>query len=215
MTKRSTTIILASIAAVAVFSVFSVGFAKWALVETDSTEVGGNIVVENVDTSSVYKFDGNPVVDHAICFGRPTDEQIASYGISNPWLTVTGEKYEVLSTFIDIKVIGLTNVNYKNILEIGAVTETSGKYASAYASGLVGSLPAPTTNQLTYIGGNAVRLTINFTWGSAFNYENPYKYYNSQTQTAVVENDAFSKLTSLKNLLNGVNYKIVLGTKTN
>ena len=213
MTKRTTTITISSIAALAVVSIFSVGFAKWAMVETDQIQLDGVILVDNVDTNSVNKFETTPVVDHSICFGIPTAEQIANYGISDPWLNVTGSKYEVLSTFIDLKVTGLTSTNFKSILEVGALTDNSNKYATAYSEGLVGALPAPSLNDLTYVSDNIARLTITFTWGSAFNGENPYKFYNSQAQTTTLEADASAKLTRLHSLLNGVSYTIKIATK--
>ena len=210
MKKRTTAIIVSSIAALSVVSIFSIGFAKWALVETDQTKVDGVILVENVDANSVNKFENTPVVDHAICFGRPTDTQIESYGISDPWLMVNGTKYEVLSTFIDVKVTGLTESNYTQMLEVGNLVEPTGKYATAASEGLVGALPI---GQLSYLSGNSARITFNFSWGTSFNNENPYKYYNLQAQTSILEADASAKLTRLKSLLDGVNYSLTIATK--
>ena len=210
MNKRTTGIIISSLAAVSVISIFSIGFAKWALVETDQANLDGVIYVENVDASSVNKFENTPVVDHAICFGRPTDSQISSWGITNPWLDVNGTKYEVLSTYIDVKVSGLTQDNYLDILEVGNLVESSGKYATAVSEGLVGALP---TGELSYLTGNSARITFTFSWGNSFNNENPYKYYNLQTQTSTLEADASAKLTRLKALLDGVNYSLTLATK--
>ena len=213
MGKRTITIVISSIDVLSAISVFSIGFATWATADDDIVQLDGIIAVGAVNTSSANQFIETPVADHAVCFGRPTEEQIESYGFSDPWLTVTGTKYEALSTFIDIKVSGLTDTNFKDILDIGELKDTSNRYALAYNEGLVGALPTPTNDDLTYVGENCARLTITFTWGNAFNNENPYKFYNSQVPTAALEKDASTKLTKLNNYLNGISYSIKISTK--
>ena len=210
MNKKSIAIALISLTTLSVVFIFSIGFAKWVLVESDTTNADGFIAVETVDAHSVNKFENDPQVSQAICFGRPTETQIANYGITNPaWITVSGTKYEALSAHIDVKVTGLTSTNYLSILEVSSLIENTGKYQTAYEEHLVGALPTPV---VSYANSNVARITLNFSWGIAFNSENPYKYYNSQAQTTALQADANVKLNRLKDLLNGVNYSITLST---
>ena len=210
MNKKSIAIALTTLTALSVVSIFSIGFAKWVLVETDSTDVEGFIFVEKVDTNSINKFENDPIVSQAICFGRPTDEQIAGYAIAEPaWLTVNGTKYESLSAYIEVQVSGLTSENYLDILEVSALSENSGKYQIAATEHLVAALPTP---EIQYVSGNTARINLNFSWGTAFDSVNPYKYYNTKVQTTALESDANIKLNRLKDLLDGVSYSIKLST---
>lgn len=51
-------------------------------------------------------------------------------------------------------------------------------------------------------------ISINFAWGKYFDYQNPYKYYNSKSYTADLQADATQKIGELKNL--GANVKFAL-----
>ena len=209
LSKRTFKIIISSSVALVVVSLFSVGFATWSVMEGDQLNVeDGKIVVESVDASNVNKFENVPTVSNAICFGHPEDTSI--YGFTDPWLNVNGNKVENLTCYIDAQITGLTIDNYDKILVVDDLVESSGKYATAVSEGLVGALPAAV---ISYVGDNTARVTFTFTWGTAFNNKNPYEFYNSQPQSFALEVDASEKLSSLKTLLDGVNYSVKLSTK--
>lgn len=51
-------------------------------------------------------------------------------------------------------------------------------------------------------------ISINFAWGKYFNYQNPYKYYNSQKYTPALQTDATEKIGKLKDLGSNVQFAL-------
>ena len=217
MKLRNKSGLIAAIAGLAAVSMFSVGFAAWVLSATDEATVGGSISVDTVDESGVYTFEAAPAFDDAsIVFGTPTAAQISAYGLPAspaPWLTVTGSVNEKLTATLSIKVKNVASLaDAKAHIVIGSLTETTGKYADALSDNLVAALPAPTANDLTWNDStSSAELVITFAWGSAFNGENPYKYYNSMANTPANAADAAEKLTALEDL-QGAAYTLQIST---
>lgn len=167
-----------------------VGFAAWTI-NAKNTEIGSGditvsadgMVIDNriaIDTKNSKFKDGFSTVS----FVADTTKKKAS-----DWLTVTGESKEQLTLKYDVVVTGGKGLKVQ-ISEAKVVDEGTQKtftnLTGADNKKIFGALPSISqvidmTEQTTkatkgtYIG----TIELTFTWGEAFENENPYKYYNA------------------------------------
>ncbi len=62
-------------------------------------------------------------------------------------------------------------------------------------------------------GDSKFRITIKFGWGSAFDYLNPYDYYEAhKSDSGFNYNDLYNNLNEMYNVLDGVSFKLTIKT---
>ena len=232
--------IAASIAILSSAAVVSTGFAAWVItggdevVKTDGTITADEISNE-VHTISDLKFvDGN----NTIYFGAPSSpKSTVSSWLNNT--SDKKEKLAVKLSFT-VSVYESTLPSPKALFEKIEVseepqTDTTLNY-STYAEtkpgkGYVKDFPTISLgNSYSEAAGNTYgiylvkdgeldatghtqkfNLTVIFGWGTAFEDDNPYYYYNGKVRNSDNESDAMSKIHDLHNM----NAKLKITIKTN
>lgn len=207
MNRKAMTIGIASFACIAMVSA---GFAAWVITKpTGEAEANGNILVDatSVKEASIetaWKDGKNNIV-----YGYNTD----GVTTNTPWLTNDDpEMLEDLDLTLTVTVNGVSNLQ-------GNLAFTFGEniaFNDAVTAGYVGALPTlgtKTIEELKALDTDSddnvtFDVDVQFTWGTLFNSENPYKYYNNQTYSDDLANEASERLSGLKNALSNLSYVI-------
>lgn len=206
-------IFLTSILATTVLS--SIGFATWIITVNSDVNAEGNAVVDDIVDKSLgitYKWDD-------------TDSQTASFifGWSNvttsatPWLTNSGKNKNGVETeerLTHTLNISIENTEYLKELKI-TMTTSGGQWKDAVDNNYV---VAPTLGTITKdkitIDSNTNKGTYNllvtFDWGSVFGEENPYTYYNNQSFSTKIKDEAVSRIGQLETYLTGVTFTFTI-----
>ena len=218
MKLRNKSGIIAAVAGLTAVSLLSVGFASWVLSATDTTTQEGSIQVETVDTSAVFLIDSvtlNPSPAN-FKFGTPSETQISGYSglVAEPWLTFDDAGTENLTVVISLDVQNVADQTAATAhVELTAFTASAG-YADAVTHNYVAALPAANTIAPVYnTTTNKVDFTITLSWGSAFGGKNPYEYFNTQTKSSALINEANTKLNGIATDLASVTYSVTIVTK--
>lgn len=200
-------------------SLVGIGFASWVISANDSETIIGNVEVQTVTDRRLditvkdltYSTDHYAAGDsNKIIFGMPTDEEIASAGITNPWLTNSDDTVENLSvTFV-------VEVAYKTPDAIAAadITFEASYVANDAIAGLVtkGYLAQPTVEftEVTDSDPNKVtyNVTLTFDWGSSFTGINPYLFYNATGKSSETHGDAAWAAMNVVNSISDLTYTV-------
>lgn len=205
----------------------SVGFAAWVITGDATGNAEGNIttetVVDNRIEMTVEIIGASGDTNPAIHFGKPAGADNAS-----AWLKAVDAKEENLSLTVVVKITNWdtikNNIDVTGSITISDVVNGEKSYTAAKEmeetdevepSGkktveLLGELPTPIsiTNKEFADGEGTVEKTLTFSWGSAFNRENPYTYYNALTSDKADE--AIARLKHIEEKLTGVTYKVTV-----
>lgn len=237
--KSKLTISIASILSVLVL--VGVGFAAWVIINPNvQANTDGTIQVDSVtDNSYDIKAEFSKTTDATngtIVFGKKDDPSI-----TKPWLTNT-EKAEKLTATLTLtaqnfKAESWTAISQKKLaVSMETINDSAegGDFASLVKSNYItyptlsgsGSVSKTLTAwtdtfeiplEKFSLAENATtatyELTITFAWGSEFNSENPYTYYNKQTYNTETAKKASDALTAINKALNGVSYKVSIVEK--
>ena len=209
MKLRNKSGLLAAIAGLAAVSMFSVGFAAWVLSATDSETVDGSISVETVNASAVYYINSATIDGDDFCFGVPSAARVTELSYSNTWLTFeNGSEVENLTVTVKVEA---TNINASSLDHI-SLTITSDDYDAAATAGYVKPLSQAVITETYDSVDEVVVYTITLGWGSLFNNKNPYEYYNTQTKTQALVEEAAERLEGIATALTGAEYTITVAT---
>lgn len=230
--------LMGAVIALSAASLISVGFASWVISQGDTKTVDGQIIVDTVnDVRHVITITGTPA---DIKFAAPAvanqtieNHWLTSDGavVENLIATFNVSITNVLEAKTPADVSFTVAAGVKSGDTFTAETDNTKGYAKAQSLGLVGVLPAVgaegdglgyiTLGTETYVansgeGADTTRgtmsfdVTLNFVWGSAFNYGNPYTYYNTGKTAADYADQANTNLQALKTWLSGVSYRVTV-----
>ena len=216
--------LISAVIALSCASLVSVGFASWVISQGDSRDVEGQIIVDTVDDQR-HLITVNTVDIPAIKFVSN------STSTESKWLT-SDRSDANLTASISITVTNLdSNSKISATLVSGTgtgssfVADTAGNgYLGAYADGYVGQLPTPSLGTGAANASEStswdVTISLTFTWGSYFNSQNPFDFYNAHTANEARDDakhsgddyaqDAASSLDALETYLTGVKYKLTI-----
>lgn len=200
-----------------------------------SITADGNVTSKSIviKETSGFGADSDAATNAAICFApKITEETYNWLGANNE----NGEEdltavYTVnlgISNVTKVKVYGITltekgGTNYSTLSNDGqyqlgkmpaftdnkTVTDGQG-YTKLAKSGTAFTTAGGVAT--TDVDGKATEMTftisINFVWGKYFNYQNPYKFYNSQNYTPALQTDATEKIGKLKELGSNVQFAL-------
>ena len=231
--KTRSKMIAASIAILSSAAVVSTGFAAWVISGGDTKEVGGTIEADEVSskahTLSDITFQGD---SNKISFGAPKDKETISKSNSYDWLqnNATNENLIASATFtvsnVDEIPTDLHTLFSADDCKFEETTSTK-VYADAVKNNYVGAFPTWNLDQ-QYIDQTdpgvylqlgelqqttlTVTLKVVFAWGSAFESQNPFVYFNAQKKTSSLESKAITALTAIRKL-NSATFKVTVATK--
>lgn len=192
--KRKSIILAASI--LGSVAIVSTGFAAWVISAPATTTVEGNVSVDTVkDERYSLEVSWAENANHNLVFGWADSDP----AVSNPWLTHgADDKKENLSVTFTVTVKqGGNVVEGKKPTAIITLTDTDD---SDYATAVTGNLitnPSVVVGDATSTGVYPV--TVSASWGSAFESQNPYVYYNAKT-VAEYGNEALKNLQKIEKL---------------
>ena len=216
MKKR---VIISSLIVLSLLMLVSIGFASWVISNSHSGESTGNFTAyDAVDNGSITV--SNPTQN--IVFGAHTDET-ATYS----WLSDSTLDPQSLSVTFTVqlqnKEAGSANVvltlTPSLVYKVDGTGYSAGdEYTTAqtYFAGpsfsctSVNSKASLSGSTLTFTDNDIATITVTYTWGSAFNGLNPWKYYNDQAYTAELATDAKTKLNALDALVDLVSFKVTV-----
>lgn len=195
--KRKGIILLSSI--FACVALVASGFAAFVISITKEEVVYGNVEVDSVSNES---FVVTKVTDpNNICYCADP-----KYNTEGAWLVYVKDddnQTEVLSTSFEVSCTNSNLLNQSNPFEITvAEADDSTAYSEALTAKIVNTLPTT---------GSAVKkpettdnwiITVNFSWGEAFDYKNPIEYYASKDYSYSSEADSILNSPAYKNLSN-------------
>lgn len=203
MKRKTLTLTLVLLSCLALIGV---GFASWVISTNTTKEVEGNILVDTVT-------DNRLTVETAWL----NDKSSVIFGWKNGDYTYNWLKNSDNDFVENLTVTLVVTVkdNDGNATAAGNITATinggtknaeSGefeddKYTAAKEANLVGALP---TASVTAVEGQTgvYHVSFTFTWGSAFNAQNPLEYYNSQAYSDTLATAAKTNLEALEALNN-------------
>lgn len=201
------------------------GFASWTIVNlSDSTSLNGNISADTMgDVSIVAIEDAKFVEGTEIYFGSPANPDKTEYS----WFQSKATQHECLTAKYTFTAVYTTTTEPTVAITLEE-TDEGNAYATAYEKGFVGSLPSTsgskdgkegtitcekdgdatttTANNVNYYR-QKYNVNVNFVWGSAFGYKNPYYYYNSKAFTVELSQEATQHLNEYPN---GASYKLTI-----
>ena len=207
--------LMGAIIALSCASLVSVGFASWVISQGDSKTVDGSIQVDTVKDDR-HLLTVTPTTGATIVFAAPAG---ASAGA---WLRSDNAKTEQLEAEFTITVTNVAADADESILGFSLKSGTidgnvftedasNAGYKKAYSEGLVADLPSPVYSN-TSVTNNVLTttLTLTFDWGDDFDNNNPYDYYNAQTYTSDLGDEALAQLELLEDCLTGISYRMVI-----
>ena len=192
------------------------GFSAWVITSNMNATVEGNFQAYDVTDNgslSVVLCDstGTQVNSETLIFGKPATPDT----FANPWFTFSNDmSTEVLDAYIKVTFTrndtypqAGVSFNVENKLQSRA--SSSDDYADYSATTYIASptVTATTTggaayanNVLTFTADGSAIVKISYDWGSAFEGENPYNYYNALTLTDEVKTAAYNNVKGLYQL---------------
>lgn len=198
----------------------SVGFAAWVITGDATGNAEGNIttetVVDNRIKMTVELVEVNEGAGTSIHFGKP-----ATTNSEGAWLKAdSSAKVENLSVNVEITITNWSDIkdriNVNGKIVVAAVDSEAGKkYSDAQTyedDQLLGALPSEITiDSSKFVSGDGVVVeTLTFTWGSAFENQNPYTYYNTGKTSSEYGDEALARLQHLATNLEGVKFKVTV-----
>ena len=187
MKKRTITIALIVFA---VALLFGIGYAAWTITRSDSGEATGNFTAYSVEDSGALTVANN---DTAVVFGKKT-----SPATTYSWLGQTEVADEDLVASFDVSWSGgAQSFNLTHTFQYGeTVTTVSplliGGPTYSLASAVTGASVTPAgvlSFTADYVAYTTVTVVVTYTFGTVFNSENPYQFFNSKA----VNGSAFSE----------------------
>ena len=215
--------LISAVIALSCASIVSVGFASWVISQGDSKEVTGNITVDTVSdqahviknaeggtTLSVnYGNNAKGTAASSICFGWDDT------GVSGtPWLT--NDDNTMIENLDATVVFYVSNLGAGDSGKVHVSVELTGtdEVQTAFNSAVTNNYVGALTNVASFVIGDEatygrqVTVSLQFAWGSHFNGQNPYKFYNDGTKTAATAGaDAQEALGAIE-AFDGVGFKV-------
>lgn len=189
MKKRTIALMLSVLA---VMMLVGVGFATWVVSQGAKTEKTGNLVVETVRDDRL-NIVVSPVGEENFNFTAPAEQTVA-----NHWLTGEGNAAEKRTITYHVEVsredgtafTAITQANVTAALKEGTDEITlSGLIAQATNFVVVG--------EKTLSEGKIVcDVTVEYVWGSLFNGQNPYTFFNAKDVAGKIGADLASAATT-------------------
>ncbi len=232
--KTRSKMIAASIAILSSAAVVSTGFAAWVISGGDTELANGTIEAGEV-SSKAHTLSAITFQEHSnkISFGAPKNKN----DLSKPddWLqnNAANENLIASATFtvsnVDEKPTDLTTLFNADDCKFEETTATKVyvKTSNAVKNGYVGAFPTWKLDQ-QYTDQTApgvylqlgelkektlsVTLKVVFAWGSTFNSQNPFVFFNAQKKTSSLESQASTALTAIRELDNAT-FKVTVATK--
>lgn len=198
----------------------SVGFAAWVITGDAKADKTGNITTEAVYDNrikmTIELVEATSGAGTNIHYGKPS-----STNIEGSWLLAdSATKVQNLSVKVKITITNWVDIKDRinvagNITVTSVASETGKNYSDAQTykdAQLLGDLPGTITiNNSEFVAGSGVvEKTLNFTWGTAFDGQNPYTYYNDGKASNEYADEAIKRLKHLNENLNGVTYKVTV-----
>lgn len=222
MKKKAMIMAVASLGSMALIGT---GFAGWVISASTTTHADGVMVAYDVKDQRFNKInagkwtngkEGTPAGEKAnIVFGKSTTE------VNNQWLhydTADMETQSLSDTYVfevsskDTTDTGSFTVALSSGTPKGfVVTDTNDAWKNATTGDKTAVNPTPaieyleddgaTDGKYTFVGGKAtVKMKITFSWGTAFDGQNPFDYYNGKEATEENVTNAVNSLNLVKAL---------------
>lgn len=199
-------IFLTSILATTVLS--SIGFATWIITGNSEVNAGGNAVVDGIEDKSLgitYGWDTDNSSTTSFIFGWKESTTIYKWLVNSD----TSTKESLTHTLN----ISIANTEYLKELNF-AVSASGDKWDNeAWDKYIV----KPTLNKIEKEDmtiksdkSGTCSLEVTFGWGSLFGGENPYTYYNNQSFSTTLKEDAVSKIGQLAEYLKDVTFTFTI-----
>ena len=220
-------------------AVVSVGLASWVITApTIAATAGGTIKVDTVSTNAVtlagtwvsVTEDENAIsVDNDL-----TEKPVIYYGapektIEGAWLTNNDTAKESLTAWLKVTATTEGDATVSNL----TVTFTASN-ATQFGEAIGASIGAPKFTVWKQSGENYVKgdtttysgtsaavalagsdvhtyiVKVEFSWGTNFDGQNAYEYFNANEYSAKRASDATTKLNALQQALNGITYTMTV-----
>lgn len=223
MTKNSKKLQIGLVAGLSAIALIGTGFAAWSIEYLDTKQEGdGNVSAETdisvryvyVNSSSAWTSGGSE-----IRFASPSNQDSSA--------NLTGsDKNENLTVTYSL-VLDHSMPTSPTVTAELTETDAAKAYTAAYNSGngIVGALPkegasgdgqgvitvtssGPTGSDNAYQTTYAVQ--VDFKWGSAVNYQNPYTYLNAETDKNASWVSVAQSTLSLLSALSGSTFKLTM-----
>lgn len=213
MKKRTLGLIIAGVAAA---SMIGTGFAAWVITGNATDNFDGTIQVDTVtDKSITLDADWATTEDGKVSFVGPASEDQTA---TNEWLSY--EKSDGITEFADLTetltlTFGLGNDVDASEFDITFKFEVAAANQAGYAASIAAKhINAPTINNAAFDANGEKTFTLSeilaadattadvvfaFTWGTAFDSENPYTFYNGIAYNSNVIVDTTTKTPSTTN----------------
>lgn len=200
----------------AAFCCISLGYAAWTITGSMIGEASGNFqaydVTDNGNLTVVLcDSTGAQVNSETLIFGKPATPST----FANPWFTFSNDMAnEVLDAYIKVSftkndAYPQAGISFNITNKLQNRASTTAEYADYSATTYIASptVTATTTggaayanNVLTFTADGSAIVKISYDWGSAFEGENPYNYYNGLTLTDEVRTAAYTDVNGLYQL---------------
>lgn len=181
-------------------SLVGVGFAGWVITAPDTKSAEGQIVVEEV-TENNYAIEP---LDSPWSYGKSSFNFVGpttSSSKEGDWLTYDGAQAENLTVTYQFKVKRGTTYLTENNGVVTAKAVLGEKVNTAITNTYIKLVDGIDVNSLTVsVSGDVFSVTLTFAWGDKFGGNNPYNYYNAQTYSSTIKEDAITSLGALKEL---------------
>ena len=202
--------LISAVIALSCASLVSVGFASWVISQGDEKVVNGSISVDTVTTQAYSITLGSGVtggnLDQAITFGKASGETTYHWLDNNDMAENLSASFQFTISNIDAATVSGNSATLGTSGYTLTASLASEGYSAALSTGLseggntythlVGALPTPT---LAFAGGTFT-CSVQFAWGTDFNEQNPYLYFNNKEGTAANILEAQNKLGALAKL---------------
>ena len=202
--------LISAVIALSCASIVSVGFASWVISQGDEKTVNGSISVDTVTTQAYSISFTSGVTDGSlndvIAFGKADGTTTYHWLDNNTMAENLNASFQFTINGIDAATPSGNSATLSDSGYTLTASLESPAYTAALTDGLteggntyknlVGALPTPS---LAFAGGTFT-CSVAFTWGSDFNQQNPYIYFNNKAGTAENILEAQNKLGALAKL---------------
>lgn len=181
MLSKKRKIIISAVSVGAVFALAGVGYAAWVIAGSNQSD---NSQKANVEAYTVTdKRIGLSVVanDNTVIFGKPSTTDAS---ISSPWLTAESDVKDEDLTFSFTATV--KNAKYCSgvTASIAVADKSKTVWNDAVTNGYVATPEVSVGTAAAQDDGSATySITGTFAWGTHFERENPYTYYNGKTMS--------------------------------
>lgn len=222
MKRKTMTLVLCLLAALALVSV---GFASWVISADATGDATGNITV---DTVSDHRLSVQAEVNTSFVFGKYHGETTPTHS----WLSNNGDQNEVLTATIKVTLTKTAsntatdwyqNLTIEGLLEGVDLSDGKDIFDLTYGTDNKTFIQHVASNEFKY---GAFKLdetdhtkatgtvTVSINWGTLFNGQNPYLYYNNQAYTEALGDEALKVLGDFHEKLDNAQFKVTLTVKT-